>query len=110
MVLCFMGFMYATLHLYMFFIDSFSSVCFAIFHVLSFLFYYWFLDACLFSDKREKERVWVCMGGMVRENLGGVGGDKIIIRISCVIKKPVSIKGKQKKKNPHVFPRFVPIL
>lgn len=44
------------------------------------------------------------MGGMVRENLGGVGGDTIITRISCVIKKPVSIKGKQKEKNPSHFP------
>lgn len=55
-----------------FFIDSFSSVCFVIFHVLSF-FILLLVFRCLFSDKREKERV--CMGGMVGriwEELGEV--------------------------------------
>lgn len=39
-----------------------------------------------------------------RKNLGGVGEGKTIIRISCANKKPVSIKGKQKKKKPSHFP------
>lgn len=33
----------------------------------------------LFSDKREKERVWICMGGVVRRIWEELGEDKIRI-------------------------------
>lgn len=40
--------------------------------------YYCLLDARLFSNDREKERVWVWVGG---KDLGAVEGNKFAIRI-----------------------------
>lgn len=49
--------------------------------------FYFILDAHLFL-LREKERVWIWVGGW---NLGGVGGGKLIIRIYYMGKHQLSI-------------------
>lgn len=58
-------------------------VCFAPFLFICFYFILLFLDAGLFSNEREQEKVLVLFGREVRD-LGGVGEGEPITRIYCI--------------------------
>lgn len=71
-------------------------VCFLLYldFILSHFSYSFILDVCLFSDEKEKEKVWIWMGV---EDLGRAEEGETVIRIYCVFS--ITKKEKEKGKN-----------
>lgn len=55
----------------------FLFVCHILAYYYYYHYYYYYIDVCLYSNEREKERLWIWMNGKVGRTLVELGEGKL---------------------------------